>query len=52
LWISDDKQFDKAQEIMQKIVFGQAHDYWFCKGCQEKNGAAFELCWKCGRLAD
>ena len=36
LWISDEKQFDKAQEIMQKIVFGPAHGYWYCKGCQEK----------------
>jgi rubredoxin len=49
LWVQDPKQFEEAQRIMEKIVFGEADDYWYCPACQEKNGAAFELCWKCGR---
>ncbi len=51
LWINDENQFEKAREIMQRIVFGQADDYWYCPVCREKNGAAFELCWNCGRPA-
>ena len=49
LWIADDDRFDEAESILQKIVFDPADDYWFCRGCQEKNGAAFEICWNCGR---
>ena len=49
LWISDVERFGEAESILQKIVFGSDDGYWHCRGCQEKNGAAFELCWKCGR---
>ncbi len=49
LWVSDDDQFDEAESILQRIVFDPAGDYWYCRDCQEKNGAAFELCWNCGR---
>lgn len=49
LWIRDDNRFAEAESILQKIVFDHADDDWYCRGCQEKNGAAFEVCWKCGR---
>lgn len=49
LWVSDDDRFDEAESILHKIVFDQTDDYWYCRGCQEKNGAAFEVCWKCGK---
>ena len=52
LWVNDIKQFGKAEEIMQKIVYDQTDNFWYCAGCQEKNGAAFEICWKCGRSPD
>jgi len=50
LWISDDDRFVEAESILQKIVFDHNEDYWYCPGCREKNGGAFELCWKCGRV--
>ncbi len=49
LWISDDDRFTEAESILQKIVFGSDDGYWYCRGCQEKNGGAFELCWNCGK---
>jgi hypothetical protein len=49
LWVNEIDQYHKAQAVMQKIVFDQSAEDWFCPGCQEKNGAAFESCWKCGR---
>lgn len=48
LWIEDDEQFDRAEIILKKIVSNTRDDYWFCRGCQEKNDAAFMLCWRCG----
>ena len=52
LWISDSDRFGEAESVLQKIVFDRNDDYWFCSGCQEKNGGAFELCWKCGRSSE
>ena len=52
LWVSDNDQLAKAKTILQNIVFESNEDYWFCPGCQEKNGGAFELCWNCGRASD
>ena len=49
LWVTDDHRFGEAESILQKIVFDDEDDYWYCRGCQEKNGAAFEVCWQCGR---
>ena len=52
LWVSDRDRFGEAESVLQKIVFDRNDDYWFCSGCQEKNGGAFELCWKCGRSSE
>ena len=52
LWISNDDRFVEAESILQEIVFDDNDSYWYCPGCEEKNGGAFELCWNCGRLRD
>jgi hypothetical protein len=52
LWVSDTHRFGEAESVLQKIVFDRNDDYWYCSGCQEKNGGAFELCWKCGRSSE
>jgi len=49
LWVENESQFTQAQDILDGIVFNPKDDYWFCRGCQEKNDAAFQLCWNCGR---
>ncbi len=49
IWVENESQFAKAQHILDDIVFNPKDDYWFCRGCQEKNDAAFQLCWNCGR---
>lgn len=50
LWISEDDRFVEAESILQEIVFDDNDSYWYCPGCEEKNGGAFELCWNCGRF--
>ncbi len=52
LWIEDDAQFKHAESVLNNIVYNPKDDYWYCRGCQEKNDASFELCWKCGRACD
>ncbi|MEE8364979.1 MAG: DUF2007 domain-containing protein [Gammaproteobacteria bacterium] len=52
LWVSDSDQFDQAESILCNIVAAHSGQEWYCRGCQEKNGAAFELCWNCGRVSE
>jgi len=49
IWVENESQLVKAQHILDDIVFNPKDDYWYCRGCQEKNDAAFQLCWNCGR---
>ncbi len=52
LWIEDETRFDRAESVLNNIVFHSKDDYWYCRGCQEKNDISFELCWNCGRVSD
>ena len=49
VWIEDITQFERADSILQEITSNKDNSDWFCRGCQEKNDAAFKLCWNCGR---
>jgi len=48
LWIEDDTQFDRAEVILKNIISNPINNDWFCRDCQERNDAAFKLCWRCG----
>lgn len=52
LWIEDEARFAEADAIVQAILRPGDDGYWYCRGCQEKNAASFQLCWKCGRACD
>ena len=52
LWIEDESQFERAEVILNQIIANPRDDFWFCRGCQEKNDAAFKLCWNCGRSVE
>jgi len=49
LWVEDDSQFERAESMLKNILSDSKDNYWYCRGCQEKNDVSFELCWKCGR---
>ena len=49
VWVEDESQFDRAEALLNQIVFNPGDDFWFCRGCQEKNDVAFKLCWNCSR---
>ena len=48
LWVEDENQFERAEAILQKVVFSPSAGFWYCRKCQEKNDVAFRLCWHCG----
>lgn len=52
LWLEDETRLDDAQSILHAILEGDDNHDWYCRGCQEKNTAAFEVCWNCGRARD
>jgi len=47
LWVSEDKDYEKAIKIIASINNTDSTDNWFCSTCHEKNSASFEICWQC-----
>ena len=48
LWINDDRDYDKAKDIIENEVDNPApKESWHCSECNEENDGSFELCWKC-----
>ncbi len=49
IWVENESQFERAEALLNQIVFNTSDDFWYCRGCQEKNDVAFKLCWNCCR---
>lgn len=49
LWLEDESRFSEAEAIMRDLQDNNGGRPWFCRGCQEQNDAAFQICWNCGR---
>ena len=47
LWVKNEKDYEKANEIIQSSILKPQGDDWFCGHCAEKNDASFEICWNC-----
>lgn len=52
LWVEDETRFTQAQAIVRDVMHEPSRQDWYCRGCREKNAAAFQLCWNCGRAAE
>lgn len=52
LWLEDDSRYSAAQAILREILDDRERRAWYCRGCRELNGAAFGICWNCGRAAE
>lgn len=51
LWVMEDLHCTRAQMLLRD--FNQIEPaVWYCSGCLEQNGGAFEFCWKCGEYSD
>lgn len=49
LWLTDDSDYERAGDILKNALSDSSAPGWTCDRCHEENGAAFELCWHCGR---
>ena len=47
LWVADERDFDKAVEIVSAAQGDNGAADWVCDHCGEVNAASFELCWQC-----
>jgi hypothetical protein len=47
LWVVNDADHERAQQIIQDAVNKQQGHDWFCAQCHEKNASSFEICWHC-----
>jgi hypothetical protein len=50
LWILDDEDLERAQELIQGLLVSPADGQpdWACPACSTEVGAAFSHCWNCG----
>ena len=49
LWLEDESRLGEAEAIITAALEGGRGQAWYCRGCQERNEASFQICWKCGR---
>lgn len=47
LWVSRDKDYQQAREIIAEQEQQPESEPWTCPNCGEENGGQFALCWNC-----
>lgn len=47
IWLVNEKDMIKAQEIINQCQSKANRPEWYCQNCKEPNDAAFEICWQC-----
>ena len=52
LWVVNDLDFDRAQQLIEAIDSESPGDPWMCVNCGEQNEGQFSACWNCGRSID
>ena len=43
----DDRDYEKAVEMLKALTDAAKKPDWRCKNCNELNGTMFESCWNC-----
>jgi len=47
IWIFEESDFERADEIVKSIQSSDLNVDWVCNNCAEKNDPSFEICWNC-----
>lgn len=47
VWVVNEKDYKKAEELVESVLSKTKGSDWFCRECKEKNADTFELCWNC-----
>lgn len=50
LWVSTE-DVEKAKAIIADMEDNSTL-VWYCKGCDEENPAAFDICWQCEKVKE
>ena len=48
VWIKNDKDLERATEIINELQSNNEGEDWVCQKCSEQNAPSFEVCWNCG----
>ena len=48
LWVVNDLDYDRAQQLIEAVDDESPMAPWRCGGCGEENEGQFSVCWKCG----
>jgi len=48
VWVDDDRDADRAREVIEAFVRSPSGPPVKCPKCGEENPSSFELCWSCG----
>ena len=52
LWVVNDLDFDRAQQLIEAADNESPQEPWQCERCNEENEGQFSACWNCGAAAD
>lgn len=52
LWVINDLDFDRAQQLLESADAEAPTEPWVCGNCGEQNEGQFSACWKCGTPVD
>lgn len=48
IWLADEEWLPKAKSAIDSLKHSADKQFdWFCRQCQEKNYAGFDICWHC-----
>ena len=47
LWVFNDKDLERALEIISTMQSKADEPEWHCNQCAEENDASFDVCWNC-----
>ncbi len=48
LWVVNDRDYERACQIINGAFNDAPGEPWQCDRCSEENAASFEFCWHCG----
>lgn len=48
LWVETAADYQRARTLLDAMQSTEQGAPWTCPQCDETNGPAFEVCWKCG----
>lgn len=47
VWVARDRDFARAQQIIEQLEQPLKEQCWQCARCGEENESTFDVCWKC-----